>query len=106
MAKLNLKPLFDTVLVKPLDAEIKTASGIILPDSAKEKPQVGEIIAVGSQVKTPDGLRFVGPDGRLIPVFVNVGDKVLYKTWGGDRTKVNGVEHILVKQGEILAVME
>ncbi len=106
MAKINLKPLFDTVLVKPLDADVKTASGIILPDSAKEKPQIGEIVAVGTQIKTPEGLRFVAPDGRLLPIFVNVGDKVLYKKWSGEQTKVDSTEYVLVKQGEILAVME
>ncbi len=96
-SKNNIKPLFDNVLVKPLDAEEKTASGIILPDSAKEKPQIGEIMAVGEGVK--DKL------GKLIPMSVKVGQKVMYKKWGGNEVKVGNEEWTIVEQKDILAVV-
>lgn len=97
--KTNIKPLFDYVLIKPLEAETKTASGIVLPDSAAEKPQVGEIMAVGEGAFNEDG------DGR-IPMTVKVGQKVLYKKWGGEEAKVGNEEWKLVKQADILAVVE
>ena len=94
--KLNIKPLFDNVLVKPLEAEAKTASGIILPDSAKEKPQIGLVMAVG--------------DGKIVkgekhPVVVKVGEKVMYKKWGGSEVKVDKEEWTIVSQDDILAVL-
>ena len=95
--KISIKPLFDNVLIKPLEAEVKTASGIILPDSAKEKPQMGEVVAVG-QGKIDDG--------KLIPVSVKKGQKVMYKKWGGNEVKINGEELILVEEKDILAVIE
>ncbi len=76
----SIKPLFDFVLVKPLEGESKTASGIVLPDSAKEKPQVGEIMAIG-----PGGYN---NEGKMTPMLVKVGQKVLYKKWGGNEVKV------------------
>lgn len=97
--KNNIKPLFDNVLIKPLEAEDKTASGIILPDSAKEKPQAGEIMAVGDGAWNEDG------DGR-IPMVVKVGQKVLFKKWGGDEVKIGNEEWKLVRQTDILAIME
>ncbi|MBI3984377.1 MAG: co-chaperone GroES [Candidatus Levybacteria bacterium] len=97
MSKINIKPLFDNVLIKPLQAEEKTASGIILPDSAKEKPQMGEIVAVGEGKITPKGDKE--------PMVVKVGQKVMYKKWGGDEAKMGNQEYILVKQGDILAVV-
>ncbi len=96
-AKTKIKPLFDNVLIKPLEAEEKTASGIILPDSAKEKPQVGVVMAVG-----PGG---VNDDGKTIPIVVKVGQKVMYKKWGGNEVKVNGEEWTIVEQKDILAVV-
>lgn len=96
-SKTNIKPLLDNVLIKPLEAEEKTASGIILPDSAKEKPQMGEVKAVG------DGL--LTPKGEKIPMNVKVGQKVMYKKWGGDEIKVDGEEWMIVKQGDILAIV-
>ncbi len=103
MAKTNqtnqkITPLFDNVLVKPLDAETKTPSGILLPDSVKEKPQVGLVMAVG-QGSTDE-------HGKIIPMVVKVGQKVLYKKWGGDEVKVNGEEWKLVEQKEILAIVD
>lgn len=94
----NFRPLLDNVLVRPLDAETKTASGIVLPDSVKEKPQMGEVMAIGPGLVTPDG--------KTVPMNVKVGEKVMYKKWGGDEVKVNGQEWMIVKQGDILAIVE
>ena len=95
----KIKPLFDNVLIKPLEAEEKTPSGIILPDSAKEKPQIGEVMAVG-----PGAM----DDGKIVrdSIQVKVGQKVMYKKWGGDEVKVRGEEWVIVKQSDILAVVD
>ena len=100
MAKdsIDIKPLFDNVLIKPLEAEAKTASGIILPDSAKEKPQMGEVMAVGEGHLTPEG--------KLIPMKIKVGQKVMYKKWGGNEVKVGNEEWTMVEQKDILAVID
>lgn len=98
MAKNNIKPLFDNILIKPLEAEEKTASGIILPDSAKEKPQMGQIVAIGSGK--------VHPDGKKEEIVVKVGQKVMYKKWGGNEVKINGEELVLVEQKDILAIVD
>ncbi len=98
-SKANIHPLFDNILIKPLEAETKTASGILLPDNAKEKPQMGEIMAVGQGVMD---------DGEIVKnsILVKVGQKVMYKKWGGDEVKVDGQEMMIVKQSDILAVIE
>lgn len=98
MAKINILPLFDNVLVKPLAAEEKLPSGIILPDSAKEKPQMGEVMAIGPG-NTDD-------KGNVVKMVVKVGQKVMYKKWGGNEIKVNGQEWMLVEQKDILAIVE
>ena len=98
MAKQNIKPLFDNVLVKPLEQEEVLPSGIVLPDSAKEKPQVGQVMAVG-QGTTND-------KGKTVKMVVKVGQKVMYKKWGGNEVKVNGQEWMIVEQKDILAVVE
>ena len=98
LTKINIKPLVDNVLIRPLDAQNSTASGILLPDSAKEKPQEGLVMAVGP------GL--TNPEGKLIPMNVKVGQKVMYKKWGGEEVKVKNEEWTIVKQGDILAVVE
>ena len=98
MTKTNIKPLFDNVLIKPLEAEVRTASGILLPDSAKEKPQMGLIIAVGSG--------HVTPDGKTLPMVVKPGQKVIYKKWGGNEVKLEGTEYTIVEQKDILAIVE
>ena len=97
--KNNIKPLFDNVLIKPLEAEEKTASGIILPDSAKEKPQIGEVMAIGQGIVD---------DGKIVPgsMIVKVGQKVMYKKWGGTEVKVEGKEMLLVKEEDVLAIVE
>jgi chaperonin GroES len=96
--KNTIKPLFDNVLVRPLEAEAKTASGIILPDNAKEKPQTGEVVAVGPGRVTIKG--------EKEPMVVKVGQKVMYKKWGGNEVKLNGEELILVEQKDIMAIVE
>lgn len=93
----NIKPLFDNVLIKPLEAEQKTASGIVLPDTAKEKPQTGMVMAVGNG--TTDN------NGKKIPMMVKVGDKVMYKKWGGNEIKVDHEEWMIVEQKDILAIV-
>jgi len=93
----NIIPLFDNVLIQPLEAEEKTASGIILPDTAKEKPQIGTVKAVGKG-KTDK-------DGKIIPMVVKVGDKVMYKKWGGTEVKVEGEEWSILSQDDILAIV-
>ena len=94
---MRIKPLGDRVLIKKLEAEETTKSGIVLPGTAKEKPQEAEIIAVG-----PGG--FV--DGKEIKMEVKVGDKVLFSKYSGNEIKVNGEEYTILKQDDILAVVE
>jgi len=96
--KMNIKPLFDNVLVKPLAVEEKTASGIVLPDSAKEKPQMGIVMAVGPGKKNSAG--------KIIAMVVKVGQKVMYKKWGGNEVKVDREEWTLVSQEDILAIVK
>jgi chaperonin GroES len=93
MAK--IRPLGDRVLVRPLEKEEITKGGILLPESAKEKPQEGEIVAVGSG-------KWV--EGKLVPLDVKVGDKVIYSKYGGDELKIDGVEHKIMREDDILAV--
>lgn len=94
----RIKPLFDGVLIKPLEAEAKTASGIILPDSAKEKPQMGKVMAIGPGARDEDG--------KLVPMSVKVGQKVMYKKWGGNEVKVGNEEWTIVEQKDILAIIK
>ncbi len=94
----TLKPLGDRILVKVTEAEEKTAGGIFLPDTAKEKPQVGEVVAVGSGKLNEDGTRQ--------PVEVKVGDRVFYSKYAGTEIKVGGVDHVLVTERDILAVLQ
>lgn len=97
-AKSNIKPLFDYILVRPVEGEEKTKSGIYLPETAKEKPQVGEVVAVG------DGA--YDEKGNKIPMIVKVGMKVMYTKWGGNEVKVDHEEWKLVKQSDLLAIVE
>jgi chaperonin GroES len=96
--KSPIKPLFDNVLVRPLEPEEKTASGILLPDSAKEKPQKGKVMAVGPG--TTDN------NGKKVEMQVEVDMVVLYKKWGGNEIKVNGEEWQILEQKDILAIIE
>lgn len=94
----NIKPLFDYVLVRPLQREDRTPSGIVLPDTAKEKPQMGQVMAVGPGVTNDKGV--------IIPMAVKNGQKVLYKKWGGDEVKVGNEEWLLLEQKNVMAVIE
>ena len=94
----KIKPLYNHVLVQRLDAETKTAGGIIIPDTAKEKPSEGIVFAVG------DGNR--DDSGKLIPLAVKTNDKVLFAKWGGTEVKKNSEEYILIKESDILAIIE
>ena len=94
----TIKPLEDRIVVKPLDAEQTTASGLVIPDTAKEKPQEGEVLAVGAGRWNEDG------DER-IPVDVAVGDKVIYSKYGGTEVKYGGEEYLILSARDVLAVV-
>lgn len=102
--KINIQPLFDYVLIRPLETESKTPSGIVLPDTAKEKPQIGEVMAVG-----PGDESFsqgcCSSEKKSSKMVVKVGDKVLYKKWGGNEVKVGMEEWLLIEQKDIMAIM-
>ena len=93
-----LKPLADRVVVKPIQAEEKTKGGIVLPDTAKDKPQEGEIIAVGTGR--------VLDNGTKLPLEVKVGDKVVYSKYSGSEIKIDGEEYLIIRESDILAVKE
>ena len=95
---MKLKPLGDRLIVKPLDEEETTASGIVLPDTAKEKPQKGEVLAVG------DGAR--NDEGNRIPLDVSEGDTVLYSKYGGTEVKVDGDDLLVLRESDVLAVVQ
>ncbi len=94
---MKIRPLYDRVLVKRIDAEQKTSGGIIIPESAKEKPQQGIIVAVGQGKRTDAG--------DLIALDVKVEDKVLFGKYAGNEIKIDGVEHMILKEDEILGVL-
>ena len=94
----SIKPLEDRVVVRPLDAEQTTASGLVIPDTAKEKPQEGEVIAVGPGRFNEDG------DER-IPLDISVGDKVIYSKYGGTEVKYGGEEFLILSARDVLAVI-
>jgi chaperonin GroES len=93
-----LRPLNDRVIIKRLDNERKTASGIVIPESAAEKPDQGEILAVGPGKRSDDG--------KVVPVDVKVGDKVLFGKYAGQAVKVDGEELLVIREEEILAVIQ
>lgn len=94
---MKLKPLGDRVIVKPLEQESKTKSGIIIPDTAKEKSHRGKVLSVGEG-------KF--DDGKLAPMTVKVGDEILYKEYAGDEFKLDGEEVIILKEDDIIAIIE
>lgn len=102
----GIKPLFDYVLIKPLEAESKTASGIILPENAKEKPQIGEVMAVGPGSDECCGECCNEEGDHCETMAVKVGQKVLYKKWGGNEVKVGHEEWLLIKQEDIMAIVQ
>ncbi|WP_142850081.1 co-chaperone GroES [Telmatospirillum sp. J64-1] len=95
---MNFRPLHDRVLVKRVEQEQKTAGGIIIPDTAKEKPQEGEVIAVGPGAR--------GEDGKLVALDVKVGDRVLFGKWSGTEVKIDGQELLIMKESDIMGVIE
>jgi chaperonin GroES len=94
----SIKPLEDRIVVKPLDAEQTTASGLVIPDTAKEKPQEGEVLAVGAGRWDEDG-------EKRIPLDVSVGDKVLYSKYGGTEVKYDGEDLLILSARDVLAVI-
>lgn len=94
---MGFRPLHDRVLVRRVEAEEKTAGGIIIPDSAKEKPAEGEIVAVGSGAKAEDG--------KVTPLDVKAGDRVLFGKWSGTEVKVDGEDLIIMKESDILGII-
>ena len=97
MSKSKFRPLHDRVVVKRIDAEEKTKGGIIIPDSAKEKPSEGEVIAVGSGTKAEDG--------KVTPLDVKAGDRVLFGKWSGTEVKLDGEELLIMKESDIMGVL-
>lgn len=95
---MNVRPLNDRVLVLRVEAEEKTAGGLIIPDTAKEKPQEGKVVAVGSGR--------VGDDGKRTPLEVKAGDRILFSKYAGNEIKMDGVEHLFMKEDDILAILE
>ena len=97
MASTNFRPLHDRVVVRRIEAEEKTKGGIIIPDTAKEKPAEGEIIAVGSGVRDDHG--------KIVPLDVKVGDRVLFGKWSGTEVKIGGEDLLIMKESDIMGIM-
>ncbi len=95
---MNLKPLHDRVVVKPMEAEETTAGGIIIPDTAKEKPMEGRVVAAGPGVR--------GEDGKLQPLDVKKGDQILYGKWSGTEIKLNGDDLLIMKEADIMGIIQ
>jgi chaperonin GroES len=94
---MQFRPLHDRVLVRRIEAEAKTAGGIIIPDTAQEKPQEGEVVAVGSGTRADDG--------KITPLDVKSGDRILFGKWSGTEVKVDGEELLIMKESDILGVI-
>ena len=94
---MGFRPLHDRVLVERVEAEEKTAGGIIIPDTAKEKPQEGQVVAVGSGTK--------GEDGKITPLDVKAGDKILFGKWSGTEVKLDGEDLLIMKESDILGIV-
>ncbi|GAB4167797.1 MAG: co-chaperone GroES [Geothermobacteraceae bacterium] len=95
---MNIRPLHDRIIVERLEEETTTAAGIIIPDTAKEKPQQGKVIAVGNGKKTEDG--------KVLPLDVKVGDKVLFGKYAGTEVKVEGKEYLMMREDDIMGIIE
>ena len=95
---MKFRPLHDRVLVRRIEGVEKTAGGIIIPDTAKEKPQEGEVIAAGSGVKNEDG--------KLTPLDVKAGDRILFGKWSGTEIKIDGVDLLIMKESDIMGIIE
>jgi chaperonin GroES len=96
--KMDIRPLHDRIIVERLEEETKTAGGIIIPDTAKEKPQQGKVIAVGKGKRTEDG--------KLLPLDVKVGDKILFGKYAGTEIKIEGQEFLMMREDDVLGVIE
>jgi chaperonin GroES len=94
---MSFRPLHDRVLVRRIEAEEKSAGGIIIPDTAKEKPQEGEVIATGSGTR--------GEDGKVTPLDVKAGDRILFGKWSGTEVKLNGEDLLIMKESDILGIV-
>ena len=94
---MSFRPLHDRVLVRRVEAEEKTAGGIIIPDTAKEKPQEGEVVAVGGGAKSEDG--------TVTPLDVKAGDRILFGKWSGTEVKLNGEDRLIMKESDIMGVI-
>ncbi|AEH90805.1 Co-chaperonin GroES [Mesorhizobium australicum WSM2073] len=97
MAKSKFRPLHDRVVVRRVESESKTAGGIIIPDTAKEKPQEGEIIAVGSGARDEAG--------KLVPLDVKAGDRILFGKWSGTEVKLNGEDLLIMKESDVMGII-
>jgi len=95
---MKFRPLHDRVLVRRIEQEEKTAGGIIIPDTAKEKPSEGEVIAIGSGTRLEDG--------KVLPLDVKVGDRILFGKWSGTEVKVNGEEYLVMKESDIMGIVD
>jgi chaperonin GroES len=95
---MKVRPLYDRILVKRLDEEQKTAGGLYIPDTAKEKPQEGKVVAVGSGR--------IQEDGSLRKLDVKAGDKILFSKYAGNDIKIDGVEHLILKEDDVLGILE
>ena len=95
---MSFRPLHDRVLIRRVEEETKTAGGIIIPDTAKEKPQEGEVVAVGSGTRNEDG--------KVTPLDVKAGDRILFGKWSGTEVKVDGEELLIMKESDILGIIE
>ncbi len=95
---MKFRPLHDRVVVRRIDAEEKTAGGIIIPDTAKEKPQQGEVVAVGPGARDDAG--------KLVPLDVKAGDRVLFGKWSGTEVKIDGEELLIMKESDIMGVLD
>jgi len=94
---MSFRPLHDRVLIKPLDEDEKTAGGIIIPDTAKEKPMQGKVLAVGSGARDENG--------KLTPMDLKAGDKVLYGKWAGTEVKIDGDDLVIMKESDVMGVL-
>jgi chaperonin GroES len=95
---MKFRPLHDRVVVTRIDPEAKSAGGIIIPDTAKEKPQEGRVVAIG-----PGGR---DENGKLIPIDVKIGDRVLFGKWSGTEVKIDGVDYLIMKESDIMGVLD
>jgi chaperonin GroES len=94
---MKFRPLHDRIVLKRIDAESKTAGGIIVPDTAQEKPQQGEVITVGPGARDDSG--------KLIPIDVKAGDRVLFANWSGTEVKIDGVDYLIMQESDIMGVL-